>query len=176
MQLVRLSALAAIFALLVGIEAEARSGGGRYIGGSGSSHKGGHYYNPTTGNHYQRRNGVSPSLSNSGRVGGPSSNSSGAGIAASTAAVTRPDAPYLAGLAALDDGDYEQAIVHFTTVIQGDDHSDELFSYLKRATAYEKKGDRNSAIKDYRKALTLTRDGDTKKEINAAITRLAAKQ
>ena len=79
-------------------------------------------------------------------------------------------------MAALDDGDYEQAIVHFTTVIQGDDHSDELFSYLKRATAYEKKGDRNSAIKDYRKALTLTRDGDTKKKINAAITRLAAKQ
>jgi len=29
--------------------------GGTYIGGSGSSHKGGHYFNPSTGNHYKTR-------------------------------------------------------------------------------------------------------------------------
>lgn len=37
--------------------AESGGRGGHYIGGSGSSHKGGHYYNPATGNRYQKRDG-----------------------------------------------------------------------------------------------------------------------
>ena len=31
--------------------------GGHYIGGHGSSHKGSHYSNPRTGNHYTHHNG-----------------------------------------------------------------------------------------------------------------------
>jgi hypothetical protein len=35
------------------------SGDGYYIGGQGSSHRGGHYYNPRTGNDYRdRKDGV----------------------------------------------------------------------------------------------------------------------
>lgn len=53
--------LAAALALLLSSGAEARGGGhahysyagGRYAGGHGSSHKGGHYINVLTGNHYR---------------------------------------------------------------------------------------------------------------------------
>jgi len=91
--------------------------------------------------------------------------------AAAAKEAARTDASYLAGLASLERGDYDKAIADFTTAIQGDPE-DLLNSYLKRATAYEKKGDRDRALADYRKALTLTRDGQTKKEINAAIKKL----
>jgi tetratricopeptide (TPR) repeat protein len=86
-------------------------------------------------------------------------------------ASSNSNSPYLAGLASLERGDYEQAIADFTAAIEGDS-ADVMFSYMKRATAYEKKGDRDSAVADYRKALTLTRDGETRRGINAAIKRL----
>jgi hypothetical protein len=79
---------------------------------------------------------------------------------------------YSRGLAALDRGDFDVAIVELTVAI-GDDPTD-TFAYLKRATAYEKKGDRASAISDYREALKLV-DGETRGEINATIRRLAGK-
>jgi hypothetical protein len=41
------------------------SRGGHYEGGVGSSHKGGRYMNPATGDHYQQRNGVLPAASGS---------------------------------------------------------------------------------------------------------------
>ena len=54
-------AIALVFAVSTcAYEAGARSGGRgcTYVGGVGSSHKGGKYYNPSTGNKYQRRNAV----------------------------------------------------------------------------------------------------------------------
>lgn len=52
-----LSIIAAIGAMLCrGPVAEAHaSQGGWYAGGVGSSHKGGTYHNPLTGNHYRHR-------------------------------------------------------------------------------------------------------------------------
>lgn len=55
-------ALLAMLALLACAAADARghsgahhaSRDGHYAGGHGSSHKGGHYKNPSTGDHYQR--------------------------------------------------------------------------------------------------------------------------
>jgi len=47
----------------------------------------------------------------------------------------------------------------------------DTFAYIKRATAYEKKGDSASAIADYRKALKLV-DRDSSGEINAKIRKL----
>ena len=51
-----LSALALGAMLLASTPLDAASyRGGWYAGGVGSSHKGGHYTNPYTGNHYQHR-------------------------------------------------------------------------------------------------------------------------
>lgn len=52
-----LSLIAAIAAMLcLGPIADAHpSNGGWYQGGHGSSHRGGHYRNPSTGNHYRHR-------------------------------------------------------------------------------------------------------------------------
>ncbi len=50
-----LTTLAMLAMLLTGDLALAASKGGWYAGGHGSSHKGGHYVNPRTGNHYQKR-------------------------------------------------------------------------------------------------------------------------
>ena len=61
--------------------------------------------------------------------------------------------PYERGLNALGEGDFDVAIAEFTTAIS-DDPKD-TFSYIKRATAFEKKGDTASAIADYRKVLKL---------------------
>jgi Tfp pilus assembly protein PilF len=63
---------------------------------------------------------------------------------------------YSRGLAALDRGDFDSAIVDFTAAM-GDDPKD-TFAYLKRATAYEKKGDSASAISDYRNEACRPRD------------------
>ncbi len=79
---------------------------------------------------------------------------------------------YSRGLAALDHGDFDAAIVEFTAAM-GDDPKD-TFAYLKRATAYEKKGDSESAISDYRNALKLV-DRETRDDINATIRRLGGK-
>lgn len=55
--LVVLVALFGLAAAIVPLEAEARGSlGGHYVGGSGSSHRGGHYVNPRTGNHYTHHN------------------------------------------------------------------------------------------------------------------------
>jgi len=39
----------------INVFSKGRSGGGYYSGGHGSSHKGGHYVRPSTGNHYGSR-------------------------------------------------------------------------------------------------------------------------
>jgi hypothetical protein len=93
--------------------------------------------------------------------------SSGASITAAPSASS-----YSRGLAALDRGDFDAAIVEFTAAMR-DDPADS-FAYLKRATAYEKKGDSAAAISDYRKALKLV-DGESRGEINATIRRLGGK-
>ncbi len=46
---------AAVFAILVCLPPIALASGGHYAGGHGSSHKGGHYVNARTNNHYQHR-------------------------------------------------------------------------------------------------------------------------
>jgi Tfp pilus assembly protein PilF len=91
----------------------------------------------------------------------------------STYITLREDAAYLRGLSSLERQDSEQAIVEFTEAIQTD-ASDRAFAYLKRATAYEKKGNRDSALADYRMALKV--DNSLKQQVDAAIRRLTAKR
>jgi Flp pilus assembly protein TadD len=93
----------------------------------------------------------------------------GAGLALPAAT---PDA-YSAGLAALESGNYDRAIAAFSKAIEAD--SKDVFPYMKRALAHEKKGNRGAAVDDYKKALTVTRDDHLRREISAAIKR-AAKQ
>jgi tetratricopeptide (TPR) repeat protein len=76
---------------------------------------------------------------------------------------------YTRGLAALDEGNFDAAIAEFTAAI-ADDPKD-TFSYIRRGTAYEKKGDAASAIGDYRKVLNLV-DADTGAEYAAKIRKL----
>lgn len=45
----------ALFTLAILAPTASFARGGHYIGGHGSSHKGGHYSNPRTGNHYEHR-------------------------------------------------------------------------------------------------------------------------
>jgi Tfp pilus assembly protein PilF len=85
----------------------------------------------------------------------------------------QPDSIYLRGLSSFERGDYEKAIIEFTEAIQAEP-SDRAFAYLKRATSHEKRGKRDEAIADYRKALTL--DHTLKTEVNAAIKRLTARR
>ena len=80
-----------------------------------------------------------------------------------------PPSPYMSGLAALDRGDFDVAIAEFTNAITNDPK--DTFSYIRRATAYEKKGDTASAIADYRKLLKLV-DDDTGAEYAAKIRKL----
>ena len=80
-----------------------------------------------------------------------------------------PATAYKRGLAALSRGDFDAAIAEFTTAIT-DDPKD-TSSYIRRATAYEKKGDTASAIADYRKVLKLV-DDDTGAEYAAKIRKL----
>jgi len=72
-------------------------------------------------------------------------------------------------LAALGEDDLDAAIREFTAAI-ADDPND-VFPYIKRAAAYEKKGDAASAIGDYRKVLKLV-DADTGAEYAAKIRKL----
>jgi tetratricopeptide (TPR) repeat protein len=76
---------------------------------------------------------------------------------------------YQRGLTALDGGDFDAAIVEFTTAIV-DDPKD-TFSYIRRGTAYERKGDAASAVGDYRKVLKLV-DAETGAAYAAKIRKL----
>ena len=73
------------------------------------------------------------------------------------------------GLAALNEGDLDTAIAEFTTAIAGDPKNP--FSYIRRGTAYEKKGDVALAISDYRNVLKLV-DAETGAEYAAKIRKL----
>jgi Flp pilus assembly protein TadD len=86
-------------------------------------------------------------------------------------ATERPDAAYLAGLAALDRGDYQQALRLLSTAIEVDPR--DVWAYLKRATAYEQTGDREKAIADYRSVLAIDRSAQMKRYVEAAIERLS---
>jgi len=48
-------AICALLLLTSGVAHASSNRGGWYAGGVGSSHKGGRYTNPYTGNHYQHR-------------------------------------------------------------------------------------------------------------------------
>jgi Flp pilus assembly protein TadD len=76
---------------------------------------------------------------------------------------------YTRGLAALNEGNFDAAIAEFTAAI-ADDPKD-TFSYIRRGTAYERKGDAASAVGDYRKVLKLV-DADTGAEYAAKIRKL----
>jgi len=77
--------------------------------------------------------------------------------------------PYTRGLDALNQDDLDTAIAEFTAAIADDPKNP--FSYIRRGTAYEKKGDAASAIGDYRKVLKLV-DADTGAEYAAKIRKL----
>jgi tetratricopeptide (TPR) repeat protein len=80
-----------------------------------------------------------------------------------------PPSAHMRGLAALDEGDFDAAIAEFTAEI-ADDPKDP-FPYIRRGTAYEKKGDAAAAIGDYRKVLKLV-DAETGAEYAARIMKL----
>ncbi|WP_439375372.1 tetratricopeptide repeat protein [Bradyrhizobium sp. DASA03120] len=89
-------------------------------------------------------------------------------------AAAPPPAPatptsYMKGRAALDRGDFDAAIAEFTAAIT-DDPKD-TFSYIRRASAYEEKGETASAIADYRQVLKLV-DADIGAPYMAKIRRL----
>jgi tetratricopeptide (TPR) repeat protein len=73
------------------------------------------------------------------------------------------------GLAALNEGDFDAAIAEFTATINKDPRN--TFSYIRRAEAYEKKGDAASAIADYRIVLRLV-DDETGAQFAAKIRKL----
>ena len=93
--------------------------------------------------------------------------------APSTAAAPPPTpvtpTPYMKGRAALDQGDFDAAIAEFTAAIT-DDPKD-TFSYIRRASAYEEKGETASAIADYRQVLKLV-DADIGAPYMAKIRKL----
>jgi Protein of unknown function (DUF4236)/Tetratricopeptide repeat len=76
---------------------------------------------------------------------------------------------YAKGLAALNEGDFDAAVAQFTTAIANDPR--DPFSYIRRGTAYERKGDAASAIGDYRNVLKLI-DAQTGAEYVARIRKL----
>jgi len=76
---------------------------------------------------------------------------------------------YTKGMDALDRGDFDAAIAEFTAAITKDPR--DPFSYIRRATAYEKKRANALAIADYRKVLTLV-DEDSGTEFAAKIRKL----
>src|SRR6266404_1714708 len=80
-----------------------------------------------------------------------------------------PPSAYERGKAALDRGEFDAAIVEFTATISNDPK--DPFSYIRRGTAYERKGDAASAIGDYRMVLKLV-DADTGADYAAKIRRL----
>jgi tetratricopeptide (TPR) repeat protein len=79
---------------------------------------------------------------------------------------------YVRGVAWLGKQNYEQAIADFTQAIQRE--AGYYLTYFHRADAYAHKGDRDSAIADYRRALALKPDEAVKKQIMAGLERLGA--
>ena len=79
---------------------------------------------------------------------------------------------YVRGVAWLEKRNYEQAIADLTQAIQRE--AGYYLSYFYRANAYAQKGDRDSAIADYRRALALKPDEAVKKQIMASLERLGA--
>ena len=77
--------------------------------------------------------------------------------------------PYTRGLDALNQDDFDTAIAEFTAAVTNDPR--DPFSYIRRASTYEKKGETVSAIADYRKVLKLV-DADTGAEFIAKIRKL----
>jgi tetratricopeptide (TPR) repeat protein len=81
-------------------------------------------------------------------------------------------AHYVRGVAWLEKQNYEQAIADFTETIQRE--AGYYLAYFHRADAYARKGDRDAAIADYRRALALKPDEAVKKQIIAGLERLGA--
>lgn len=79
---------------------------------------------------------------------------------------------YVRGVAWLGKQNYEQAIADFTQAIQRE--AGFYLTYFHRADAYAHKGDRDSAIADYQRALALKPDEAVKKQIIAGLERLGA--
>ena len=79
---------------------------------------------------------------------------------------------YVRGVAWLEKQNYEHAIADFTQAIQREAGS--YLTYFHRADAYAHKGDRDSAIADYQRALALKPDEAVKKQIMAGLERLGA--
>ena len=79
---------------------------------------------------------------------------------------------YVRGVAWLEKRNYEQAIADFTQAIQRE--AGYYLTYFHRADAYAHKGDRDSAIADYRRALAFKPDEAVKKQIMAGLERLGA--
>jgi type IV secretory pathway VirB10-like protein len=79
---------------------------------------------------------------------------------------------YVRGIAWLEKRNYEQAIADFTQAIQRE--AGYYLTYFHRADAYAHKGDRDSAIADYRRALALKPDEAAKKQIMVGLERLGA--
>jgi tetratricopeptide (TPR) repeat protein len=73
------------------------------------------------------------------------------------------------GLAALDQDDFDAAIAEFTAAITV--NPKDTFSYVRRAEAYEKRGDTALAIADYREVLKLV-DDETGAQFAAKIRKL----
>jgi RNA polymerase subunit RPABC4/transcription elongation factor Spt4/Flp pilus assembly protein TadD len=74
------------------------------------------------------------------------------------------------GIAWLEKHEYERAIADFTQA-EASEHGNYVL-YIHRAEANEQKGDRGSAIADYRRALALAPDKTINDQINAALQRL----
>jgi Protein of unknown function (DUF4236)/Tetratricopeptide repeat len=90
---------------------------------------------------------------------------------AGTPATERPDAVYLAGLAALDRGDYQQALRLLSTAIEVD--PGDVWAYLKRAAAYEQTGDSEKAIADYRSVLAIDRSAQMKRYVEGRLSAIS---
>ena len=74
------------------------------------------------------------------------------------------------GMASLAKHEYERAIADFTQALKSE-HENYL-AYVHRAEANEQKGDRDSAIADYRRALGFAPDKTISDQINAALKQL----
>ena len=74
------------------------------------------------------------------------------------------------GMAWLEKHEYERAIADFTQVAKSG-HGNHVV-YIHRAEANKLKGDRDSAIADYRRAQALAPDKTISDQINAALQRL----
>ena len=77
---------------------------------------------------------------------------------------------YSRGMAWLAKREYERAIADFTQATKFEHENS--FAYLHRAEANEQKGDRDSAIADYRRALVLAPDKTVSDQIKVTLKRL----